>query len=302
VNLECPFNQTEFPDGQGTCPESGFVVESTADGNLRFFSKGEQNGIYESYEGAYEGLAEDDLSSAIYAEEYQRDLALETHSKMGSVAGLEVAELGVGRGFLQRGFLRQGPKSLLALDIAEDYVLNSRKIYEDSDSRSTSFRTAVGNVEFMPFRECFDWVVATDILEHVLNLGNALVRIARSLKPGGRFACRVPFKEALGQYSIYNGQKYEFAHLRFFDGPSLRRQLAEAGLKPIKTFCFGYQSHRFKPCLPSLPGRVLGKAFDLCGFYGREWHDFNRKSRSLPLRPLRLLHQPLELLVFSQKT
>ena len=151
----------------------------------------------------------------------------------------------------------------------------------------------------MPFRECFDWVVATDILEHVLNLGNALVRIARSLKPGGRFACRVPFKEALGQYSIYNGQKYEFAHMRFFDGPSLRRQLAEAGLKPFKTFCFGYQSYRLKPILP---GRVLGKAFDLCGLYGKEWHDFNRKSRSLPLRPLRLLHQPLELLVFSQKT
>ena len=115
----------------------------------------------------------------------------------------------------------------------------------------------------------------------------------------GRFACRVPFKEALGQYSIYNGQKYEFAHMRFFDGPSLRRQLAEAGLKPLKTFCFGYQSYRLKPILP---GRVLGKAFDLCGLYGKEWHDFNRKSRSLPLRPLRLLHQPLELLVFSQKT
>ena len=139
MKIECPFNQTEFPDGHGICPESGFVVESTAEGNLRFFSKGERNGIYESYEGAYEGLAEDDLSSAIYAEEYQRDLALETHSKMGSVAGLEVAELGVGRGFLQREFLRQRPKSLLALDIAEKYVLNSRKIYEDSASPSTPF-------------------------------------------------------------------------------------------------------------------------------------------------------------------
>lgn len=110
MKIECPFNQTEFPDGHGICPESGFVVESTAKGNLRFFNKGEQDGIYESYEGAYEGLAEDDLSSPIYAVEYQRDLALETHSKMGSVAGLEVAELGVGRGFLQREFLRQPTK------------------------------------------------------------------------------------------------------------------------------------------------------------------------------------------------
>jgi SAM-dependent methyltransferase len=157
-------------------------------------------------------------------------------------------------------------------------------------------------VEFMPYRESFDWVVATDILEHVLNLGNALVRIARSLKPGGRFACRVPYKEALGQYSVYNGQKYEFAHLRFFDGPSLRNQLSEAGLKPLQAYCYGYQSHRFKSIIPSLPSRIMGKVFSLSGLYGDQWHHFNRKSRVFHLRPFRLLHQPLELLVISQKS
>lgn len=302
MNLECPFHEFNLPEEGGECPECGFVVETAPGAKHHYRRVGEPKGIYDSYEDAYAGLAEEDLESSIYAEEYQSDLACETHSIMGSVAGLEVAELGVGQGFLQRQFLKEIPKRLLALDIAEDYILNSRKIYESSGNQSTSFCTSVGNVEFMPYRESFDWVVATDILEHVLNLGNALVRIARSLKPGGRFACRVPYKEALGQYSVYNGQKYEFAHLRFFDEPSLRTQLSEAGLKPLQAYCYGYQSHRFKSIVPSLPSRIMGKVFSLTGLYGNQWHHFNRKSRAFHLRPFRLLHQPLELLVISQKS
>ena len=43
---------------------------------------------------------------------------------------------------------------------------------------------------------------------------------------------RVPYKEKLGQYSVYNNQRYEFAHLRFFD-ELLQLQLEEVGLKPF---------------------------------------------------------------------
>ena len=118
----------------------------------------------------------------LYAEEYQSDLALETHREIGSVDKLDVAELGVGQGFLQKAFILEKPKSLLALDIAQDYIENAKKIFHNSENFSTDFHSAVGNVEFMPFKECFDLIVATDILEHVLNLGNALIRISRSLK------------------------------------------------------------------------------------------------------------------------
>ena len=55
-------------------------------------------------------LSEDDLKNAIYAEEYQFDLAFETHNTLGSVRGLDVAELGVGRGFLQKSFLSETQK------------------------------------------------------------------------------------------------------------------------------------------------------------------------------------------------
>ena len=43
----------------------------------------------------------DDLESAIYAEEYQFDLAIQTHQAIGQVRGLDIAEFGVGRGFAE---------------------------------------------------------------------------------------------------------------------------------------------------------------------------------------------------------
>lgn len=302
MNLECPFHRVELPASGGACSECGYVVEVSDAGEHRFRRAGKPEGVYDSYEDAYEELAGDDLASSVYAEEYQLDLARQTFARIGSVAGLELAELGVGQGFLQRHFLKDSPKTLLSLDVAENYVRNARKLREKSGNEVTAFGTSVGNVEFMPYRECFDLVVATDILEHVLNLGNALSRISRMLKPGGKFWCRVPYEEALGQYSVYNGQKYEFAHLRFFDKPSLRAQLTEAGLKPEGAFCFGYQSHRFRRFVPRLPTIVLGKLLASVGIYGTAWHHFNRKSDNPLLWPLRLLHQPLELLVVARKT
>lgn len=300
LNIECPFDSRFLNMGE-SCPKCGYQIESTSENNITFKRSSDSEGIYESYENAYDDLAEDDLCNPIYAEEYQSDLALETHRAVGSVDELDVAELGVGQGFLQKAFILEKPKSLLALDIAEDYIKNAKKIFQNSENSSTDFHTAVGNVEFMPFKECFDLIVATDILEHVLNLGNALIRISRSLKKGGKFACRVPYKESLGQYSIYNKQKYEFAHLRFFDESMLIAQLKEVGLEPVKVYRNGFQPGRFRKIVPSFMARNTARLFSLVGLYGKNWHDFNRNSRSYPLRMLRILHQPLELLVISEK-
>ncbi len=301
VKFECPFHQLELPATGGKCKECGFVLEVSENGEHRFRRGIDREGLYSSYEDAYEGLAEDDLASSVYAEGYQADLSRQTFSKLGSVLNLSVAELGVGQGFLQRHFLEAEPKSLLSLDISENYVRNARRIHEESGNDSTTFATSVGNVEFMPYRESFDVVVATDIMEHVLNLGNALSRIARMLKSGGRFWCRVPFEETLGQYSVYNGQRYEFAHLRFFGKSSLKAQVKEAGLKPIAAYCFGYHSRRMKRFIPSFPSRVLGKLFALSGLYGAKWYHFNRKTDNFLLWPVRFLHQPLELLIAAEK-
>ena len=301
MNIECPFHRLELPREGGKCPKCGYVVETSSGAKHNFRRGSEPKGIYDSYENAYDELAEDDLSESIYAQEYQKDLARKTYSLIDSVEGLDVAELGVGQGFLQRHFLSDKPKSLLALDIAEEYVVNARKIFQRSGNEETSFTTSVGNVEFMPYRDSFNIVVATDILEHVLNHANALSRIHRMLKPKGRFWCRVPNEEVLGQYSIYNGQKYEFAHLRFYDKSSLCAQLKEAGFSSFSCYKFGYQPNRLKLGMPSHLSRVLRRFFNRAGFYGSDSHYFNRKMMSPLQWPVRFLHQPLEILVGATK-
>ena len=300
LNIECPFHKNRLEMG-GHCNDCDYYIQNYSENSFKFNKTKEDRDIYKSYENAYGQLSEDDLKNAIYAEEYQFDLAFETHNTLGSVRGLDVAELGVGRGFLQKSFLLETPKSLHALDIAEEYVRNASRIFSDSDNGSVKFSTSVGNVEFMPFVESFDLVVATDILEHVLNLGNALVRISRSLKNGGRFVCRVPYKEKLGQYSVYNDQRYEFAHLRFFDEKLLQLQLEEVGLRTISVRRNGFQPGRFNQLVPSFLRKNLAKVFSLFRVYGLNWYDFNRKSRSFPIKFFRLLHQPMELLIISKK-
>ena len=300
LKTECPFHKNRLEIG-GHCNDCDYYIQNISENSFKFSKTEEGRDIYKSYENAYEQLSEDDLKNAVYAEEYQFDLAFETHNALGSVRGLDVAELGVGRGFLQKSFLSETPKSLHALDIAEEYVRNALKIFNDSNNGTTKFSISVGNVEFMPFVESFDLVVATDILEHVLNLGNALVRISRSLKNGGMFVCRVPYKEKLGQYSVYNNQRYEFAHLRFFDERLLQLQLEEVGLKTISVRRNGFQPGRFNQAVPIFLRKNMARAFSLFRVYGVNWYEFNRKSKSFPMKLFRLLHQPMELLIISKK-
>lgn len=76
-------------------------------------------------------------------------------------------------------------------------------------------------IEDMPYPdECFDAVVATDILEHVLDLNAALRELLRVLKPGGFLIVRVPNEEDLSQY--LDPVPYKFIHLRRFDQVSTR--------------------------------------------------------------------------------
>lgn len=301
MHTECPLHKIPLSFNSPECPHCGFIFHDNSKNHHHFGLKRRPSGIYDSYENAYQNLAVDDLSESLYSKDYQLDLARETVKYFDSVSNLDVAELGVGQGFLLRHLLLRQPKTLLALDIADEYVKNAKQIYKLSQNKTTSFITSIGNVEFMPYRESFDVVVATDILEHVINLGNALSRIHRMLKQNGRLWCRVPFQEVLGQYSIYNGQKYEFAHLRFFDKISLRAQLKEAGFESLSFRYFGYQPGRLKLGIHLAISKHLRNIFRTTGVYGTNSHFFNRKMMNPLHLPTRIFHQPMEMLVEAKK-
>jgi SAM-dependent methyltransferase len=98
----------------------------------------------------------------------------------------------------------------------------------------------MANAEALPFAEHFDVIVATDVLEHVLNVGSFLYSLNRALRSGGRLYVRVPYRENLLSYSPHLGCPYRFVHLRTYDRPLLRQALEEAGFVVERLWHDGY--------------------------------------------------------------
>ena len=119
--------------------------------------------------------------------------------------GSDVLDAGCGMGDL---LLRLPDYHCFGVDMAAEYVAVARR-------RGLNVRE--GRVEKLRWaRESFDAVIATDVLEHVLDLNRAVRELLRVLKPGGVLIARTPNEEPL---TIDNGS-YEFVHLRRFDRPT----------------------------------------------------------------------------------
>ena len=93
-----------------------------------------------------------------------------------------------------------------------------------------------GDVCALPFEgEEFDFVLATDLLEHVPEENLALREIARVLKPGGCALITVPAFQSLW------GLQDELAHhLRRYRLPHIRGLVEGVGLNCVRCFYFNY--------------------------------------------------------------
>jgi SAM-dependent methyltransferase len=115
-----------------------------------------------------------------------------------------------------------------------------------SDQRRERTRPtlALANAENLPYDQAFDLVVASEILEHVLNVGDFLISLHRSLVPGGRTVIRVPYKEDLRQYARQSGCPYRFVHLRTFTRSSLVDMVRQSGFKIRRLYYDGHYEGR----------------------------------------------------------
>jgi SAM-dependent methyltransferase len=93
-----------------------------------------------------------------------------------------------------------------------------------------------GDVCALPFPDrSFELVLATDIIEHVVNDDLALREIARVLTPGGRLLLTVPAFP-----SIWGLQDEVGRHLRRYRMRPLVRKVSLAGLQPNRQYHFNY--------------------------------------------------------------
>jgi SAM-dependent methyltransferase len=103
-------------------------------------------------------------------------------------------------------------------------------------------RVHVGDIEVMelPYpSETFDALICGDVLEHLIEPGEALKRLVPLLKPGARFVASVPnisnwrilLALLRGSFDYVDEGAMDRTHLRWFTPATLRRLIEDAGLE-----------------------------------------------------------------------
>lgn len=243
------------------------------------------------YADAYASLAEEDLHDSLVDAAYLRRQARNLVRYVDDVRGARACEIGIGQGYLCDALLEAGVGHMTAVDIALPYLRQH--------IGKPGLALYRADAENLPFQEEFDLLVATDIAEHVLNVGSFLYSVNRALKTGGRFAMRVPYKEGLLGYSPHAGCRYPFGHLRSFDKAIARLYLQQAGFRLRSFHIDGYGPQMTRPWTGrSRLGQFLIRHL-------QRWVDRRMSHWSdvidLPRPILALLLRPVELTVVAEK-
>lgn len=187
------------------------------------------NETFKSYLDNYDRIAEADLAADILDPVYVHHQVDNMARYIGRIDGMTVGDIGAGQGHLARKLLLQGADSITLVDIALPYLRSALG--------NDRLLPVMANAENLPFKDHFDVVASTDVMEHVLNLGSFLFSLNKALKTGGRVFIRVPYRESLLSYSPHLGCAYRFVHLRSFNRDILRIYLESAGFT-IERFHF----------------------------------------------------------------
>lgn len=229
---DCQENLPQTPTPQcGSCDWSGHLITEVPS----YYSSFDQNSLlYKDYFENYEKIATDDLEESILDIRYVENQAKNLADKIDTLDSKAICDLGSGQGFLVRELLSRGACEITAVDISTAYLTRFL-----SDNR---IKPIHANAENLPFKNEFDIIVSTDVMEHVINLGSFLFSLNRALKLGGKAYIRVPYKENLLGYSKLLGCKYDFVHLRSFNKSLLKQTFVSAGFNTISFHLDGFST------------------------------------------------------------
>jgi SAM-dependent methyltransferase len=153
--------------------------------------------------------------------------------------GMTVLDLGCGEGRHAFEAYRRGA-SVVALDRGVAEVGTTKRwlgAVADAGEALAGARYEVvrGDLLALPFPDgSVDRVIASEVLEHILDDATAMAEIARVLTPGGRVAVTVPRygpeRICWALSEAYHAN--EGGHIRIYRGDVLRTRLAAVGLVP----------------------------------------------------------------------
>jgi len=207
------------------CSLCGWKLETTGGVPVLLSNADRSSPTFRDYSANYDRIADDDLAASIQPPAYLALQAETLFSYLPSLPGRRVCEIGIGQGRLFEKLSAARPASLTGIDISVAYLRRH------APQARPGLSLALANAENMPYSDEFDVIIASEILEHVLNVGDLLISLNRSLVKGGKLFVRVPYKEDLRQYARQNGCPYPFVHLRSFTRSSLVDLLRHAGFR-----------------------------------------------------------------------
>jgi SAM-dependent methyltransferase len=156
--------------------------------------------------------------------------------------GMRVLDLGCGEGRHAFEAYRRGA-DVLAVDWGRSEVETTahwlRAITAAGEAPDgASAAVARGDLRALPVVDAsVDRVIASEVLEHILDDRTALAEIARVLRPGGRMAVTVPRygPERICWALSDSYHANEGGHIRIYRGNELAQRLAAVGLRPAGT-------------------------------------------------------------------
>ncbi len=217
-------------------------------------TKDKADAMFKTYLDNYNEISMDDLEESIQHETYLQSQNKKLFSYIPNVEGLNVCEIGVGKGLLLQHLITGKPAKLTGIDISLTYLnVIGSKLGKDVN-------LIVANAENIPYTNEFDIIIAADIIEHVFNVGDFLTSVNRALKPNGRFIVKTPNNEDINGYSTLRGCKYNFVHLRNFNKQTLSTVLKGAGFDIQKVIFDGFYPSKKRAYIKN--STFLSRKFD----------------------------------------
>jgi SAM-dependent methyltransferase len=163
------------------------------------------------------------------------------YERLGLQAGMAVLDLGAGFGRHAFETARRGA-DVVAADLVRAELEATSATFAAMDLEGElagSVSTAVVQADGLrlPFADgSFDRVIASEVLEHVVDDLGVLAELHRVLAPGGRLAATVPaaIPEQICWWlnDAYHAPKSTGGHVRIYGEPELRAKLAATGFVP----------------------------------------------------------------------
>ena len=180
-------------------------------------------------------------------------------------AGL-ILDVGCGNAWVANVFCKKGFK-VVSLDLSH---LNVKKALEKINHEN--HLGIVADAFSLPFTEnSLDYVVASEVIEHVTDPVKFAEGLFRVIKPGGSLIITTPYKEKI-VYTLCvhcNRMTPLHAHLHSFDKNKLQHLIADQNLYDLRTFRFGnkvlihLRTHVLLKYLPFILWRIIDKTADL---------------------------------------